>query len=120
MTRRRSDGHGGFWNGQERENTMDRQLRNEVREEARAAMEAAAKAVMTQMEERWISGPELCKQFQMFSPKWLKFYGDILPRRRVTVTGIDGVSHSSHWAYPQHEIAIGIAEGRYDDLRVLR
>ena len=95
---------------------MDRQLRKEIREDVLEAL----KAGLAQMQERWISGQELCQQFQMFSPKWLKTYGDVLPRRRVTVTGLDGVAHSSHWAYAQHEIALNIANGMYDDLKVLR
>ena len=95
---------------------MDRTLRQEIREDVLAAMRTA----MLQMEERWISGDELCNQFQMFTKKWLKSYGDALPRRRVTVTGIDGESHSTRWAYAQHEIARNIAMGMYDDMKVFR
>ena len=95
---------------------MDRQLRKEIRDDVMAAMQTA----MMQMDERWISAQELCNQFQMFSQKWLKYYGDVLPRRRVTVTGLDGVKHTSHWAYPQHEIAMNIANGLYDDMKIFR
>ena len=95
---------------------MDKKLREEILVTVQKAVEVA----MVKAGERWISGQELCQQFQMFSPKWLKTYGDVLPRRRVTVTGLDGVAHSSHWAYAQHEIALNIANGMYDDLKVLR
>ena len=95
---------------------MDRTLRREIREDVMEAIRAA----VVQMEERYLTGQELCKQFGMFTPKWLKMYGDVLPRKRVTVTGLDGKSHSTRWAYPQHEIAKGIRDGKYDDLKIMR
>lgn len=95
---------------------MDRQLRQEIRNDVMAAVRDA----MAKAEERWISGKELSQQFAMFNAKWLKQYGDCLPRKRVTVIGTNGGKVTTHWAYPQHEIAIGIAEGRYDELRVFK
>ena len=95
---------------------MDRQLRREIMDVATDAIWAAA----MQLEERYLTGQELCKQFGMFTPKWLKMYGDVLPRKRVTVTGLNGKSHSTRWAYPQHEIAKGIRDGKYDDLKLMR
>ena len=95
---------------------MEAKLRKEIRDDVMAAMKAA----MTQMGEEWLTGQDLCKQFGMFTPKWLKNYGDVLPRRRITVTGMDGKSHSTRWAYPKHEIAANIAAGLYDDVKVFR
>lgn len=90
---------------------MDRTLRNEIRD----AVQRAVADALVNCEERWISGQELCKQFQMFTPRWLKTYGDALPRRKVTVDG-----HSTRWAYPQHEIATNLRNGVYDNLKLLR
>ena len=95
---------------------LDRETREAIRDAVRQSMAAA----MTQMEEVWLTGPDLCKQFGMFTPKWLKNYGDTLPRRRVIVTGMDGKSHSTRWAYPKHEIAANIAAGLYDDVRIFK
>jgi hypothetical protein len=93
---------------------MDRQLRNEIRADVREAVTA----YLTGIGERWVTAEELCDQFQMFTLRWLKTYGEHLPRKRVTVTGPDG-RHTTRWAYPQHEIAANIRAGHYDDMNVL-
>lgn len=95
---------------------MDRQLRNEIRADVQAAMAAT----LTQAEERWISGSELCAQFSMITPKLLKVHGDIFPRRKMKMTGTNGKTVATHWAYPQHLIALNIAAGVYDDMRVMK
>ena len=95
---------------------MDRQLRQEIREDVQKAMAAA----VMQMQEQWMSGEELCKQFAMITPKLLKMHGDIFPRKRIRMTGMNGVTKSTHWAYPRYEIATNIARGVYDDLKVMR
>ena len=64
--------------------------------------------------ERWLTGDELCQQFQMFSPGWLKAYGERLPRQRAEVSD-DGVK-VSRWAYPQHKIARMIQDGTIKQL----
>lgn len=96
--------------------TMDRQLRKEIREDVQAAIRAG----MLQMEERWISAAELCKQFAMITPKLLKYHGDIFPRKKITIEGTNGKRVSTHYGYAQHEIAMNIANGVYDDLKVFR
>ena len=95
---------------------MDRKLREDIMAEVQKALAAA----MLRMEERWLTADELCKQFQMFSKDWLEKYGDILPRKRVKVTHLNGESRGTRWAYPQHEIADNIRNGVYDDLKLLR
>ena len=93
--------------------TMDRLLRAEiVNEVKRAAQEALAVA-----NERWLSADELCEQFAMFTPSWLKTYGKLLPRQQAQVTDGDKVT-SSRWAYPQHKIARMIADNSIKDLRI--
>ena len=91
---------------------MDKKLREEIVKEVRNAMIA--------LQEQWITAEELCKQFQMFTPDWMSKYGDILPRKKVTVTHLDGTSRGTRWAYARFEIAQNIANGVYDDLKLLR
>lgn len=95
---------------------MDRQLRQEIREDVQKAIMAS----VAQMQEQWLSGDDLCKQFAMITPKMLKCHGDIFPRKKITMTGTNGVTKSSHWAYPRFEIAANIAKGVYDDLKVMK
>lgn len=92
---------------------MDRKLREEIAKEVRNAMIA--------LQEQWLTADKLCEQFQMFTPDWLSKYGDVLPRKKVHVTEtISGKKRGSHWAYPRFEIAQNIANGMYDDLKLLR
>ena len=91
---------------------MDKKLREEIAREVRNAMMA--------MQEQWLTADKLCDQFQMFTPDWLAKYGDILPRKKVAVTHLDGTSRGTRWAYARYEIAQNIAEGVYDDLKLLR
>ena len=95
---------------------MDRQLRQEIREDVQKAI---ASSVM-QMQEQWLSADDLCKQFAMITPKLLKYHGDIFPRKRITMTGMNGVPKSTHWAYPRFEIAMNIANGLYENLKVMK
>ena len=95
---------------------MDRQLRQEIREDVQKAI---ASSVM-QMQEQWLSPEDLCKQFAMITQKLLKYHGDIFPRKRITMTGMNDESKSTHWAYPRFEIAMNIANGVYDNLKVMK
>ena len=42
------------------------------------------------------------------------------PRKRVKVTHLDGKTRTTRWGYAQHHIAINIADGLYDDMKLLR
>lgn len=95
---------------------MDRQLRQEIREDVQKAI----MSTVAQMQEQWLSGTDLCKQFGMITPNLLKYHGDIFPRKRITITGANGVTKSTHYAYPRFEIAANIARGLYDDLKVMK
>ena len=95
---------------------MDRKLREEIVAEVQRAVEAA----MVKANERWITADELCKQFGMFTKDWVEHYGDCLPRKRVKVTHLNGETRGTRWAYPQHQIALNIANGLYDDMKLLR
>ncbi len=95
---------------------MDRQLKQEIREDVQKAISLQ----MISLQEQWLSADDLCKQFAMITPKLLKYHGDIFPRRRITMTGMNGVTKSTHWAYPRHEIAMNIANGMYDNIEVMK
>ena len=89
---------------------MDARLRAEIVTEVRKSMAE----ILEVANERWLTGDELCQQFQMFSPGWLKAYGERLPRQRAEV--MDNGMKVSRWAYPQHKIARMIQEGRIKEL----
>jgi len=89
---------------------MDRTLRAEIVAEVRRSMTE----ILEVANERWLTGDELCEQFQMFSPGWLKAYGERLPRQRAEV--MDGNVKVSRWAYPQHKIARMIQDGTIKQL----
>lgn len=96
---------------------MDIQLRKEIRKDVIAVM----REILTEAEEKYITAQELSNQFAMFKPKWVRQYGHLLPRKKVSVTEIrnDGQTVvSTHWAYPQHEIALGIKDGRFENLAI--
>lgn len=85
---------------------MDRLLRAEIVSEVKRSMNE----ILEVANERWLTADELCAQFGMFTPSWLKCYGDRLPRQRAEVTDADGRRVSTRWAYPQHKIARMIAD----------
>lgn len=88
---------------------MDRQLKKEIVLEVRDALKAA----MEEYQEQWLTGDELCRQFQMFNKDWLYRYGHLLPREHVVVADPDSnISQATRWAYPQHKIARMIQEGQ--------
>ena len=87
---------------------MDRLLKAEIIGTVRKAMED----VMESNQESWLTGEELCKQFQMFTPGWLKRYGYKLPRTWAIITEDDGQQHSTGWAYPRNKIQRMAREGR--------
>lgn len=91
---------------------MDKLLRTEIVAEVKRGM----RDYMEMANERWITGDELCQQFQMFSPSWLKNYGHLLPRTRAEVTDAQGNTSGTRWAYPQHKIARMIAENEIKKL----
>jgi hypothetical protein len=93
---------------------MDRLLRAEIVSEVKRSMSE----ILEVAGERWLTGDELCQQFQMFTPSWLKTYGQFLPRQRAEVE-VDGKRTVSRWAYPQHKIARMIENNEIKDLKIL-
>lgn len=86
---------------------MDYQERDAIMQAVRTAIQQ----VMEGTEERWLTGKQLCEQFGMFSPTWLKMYGHMLPRTQATVTDENGREHVSSWAYPKNKIQRMVSEG---------
>ena len=85
---------------------LDKQTRMEL---AQIINQAAREAYLIYNEE-WISAKELCKQFQMFTPSWLKTKGHFLPRKNAEVSK-NGKTSQTRYAYPKHEIAKMIRSG---------
>jgi hypothetical protein len=90
---------------------MDRILRSEILVEVKRGMMDALEVA----NEKWLTARELCDQFQMFTPSWLKAYGDRLPRTRAEIKRGDKTT-ASRWAYPQHKIARMIYDGSIKNL----
>jgi hypothetical protein len=95
---------------------MDKKLREEIVAEVQKALQIQTLS----LQEQWLTGEELCKQFQMFTKDWLQNYGDCLPRKRIRVTHLNGETRGSRWAYPRFKIAQNIVDGVYDDMKLLR
>ena len=89
-------------------------LSKEEKIEVMNAIHQGIARVMGTFEERWLTAKELCDQFQMFTPAWVRTYGHLLPRTRATVTDAAGVAHHTGWTYPRNKIQMMIAEGKLD------
>lgn len=98
------------------ESDMDKRARAEVVNVVKDAM----RVIMEQYDEQWLTAKELMAQYQMFTPDWLKRYGELLPRTQAVVTDADGVEHRTGWTYPKNKIARMIADGSIEQLRQMR
>ncbi len=68
-----------------------------------------------EMNEVWLTKEEFLKQFGMFTEDWLKRYGHLLRRVRVTVTDAEtGKVRASQYAYARNEMQRLIAEDRLE------
>jgi hypothetical protein len=79
---------------------MDAITRNEIM----AAVKTAVSQAVDTLDEKWLSGMEVCEQFQMFTPSWIKRYGHLLPRIQAVVKDENGVEHRTGWAYGRNRI----------------
>ena len=89
---------------------IDKQLRMEI---SQIVSKAAQDAYLLYNEE-WISGKELCKQFQQIPKSWLKTHKHLLPQSSVRYMDKDGVVKVTNPAYPKHRINQMILEGKLD------
>ena len=89
---------------------IDKQTRLEL---AQIINQAARESYLIYNEE-WITGKELCKQFQMIPKSWLKTHKHLLPQSSVVYRDADGTIKSTNPAYPKHRINQMILEGKLD------
>lgn len=88
---------------------MDRQLRQEIRQEFRRAMEG--------LNERYVTAETLCQHVETLTPQWLKRNGQCFNRTRVEWTDDSG-HHTQSWLYPLNEIKQMLLDGRIKQLVV--
>ena len=87
-----------------------------TREAIAASVRKATIEMQEVYQEQWLTGRQLCEQVGMFTEKWLKLYGDRIPRERIRVVDDNGVEHKTGWSYPKMRILRMIHDG---ELRVL-
>lgn len=93
---------------------MDRMLRAEII----ATVRQTVADVMEGADEVWLSPEDMCKQFSMFTPEWLRRHGELLPREKVRIVLVGRfVKESRSWSYPKHKINRLIREGRMREIR---
>ena len=93
---------------------MDKILRAEVN----ATVRQTLLEVLEVANEEWLTKEQLCEQFPMFTPSWVKNYGEKLPRERTRVTCEDGSSTCTRFQYPKHRINRLIAEGYFRNIAI--
>lgn len=82
-----------------------------TREAIAASVRKATIEMQEVYQEQWVSGKQLCEEVGLFTEKWLKTYGDRLPRECLRVRTQDGVEHKTGWAYPKKKILRMIHDG---------
>lgn len=87
---------------------MDAKLRNQILKEVASAVAVA----MESYQEQWVTAQQLSKQIAFFTPSWLKSYGHMLPRERVTIASNEE-THRTGWCYPLHKIQRMITNGDF-------
>lgn len=89
---------------------MDQKLKLEI---TQVVNQAAREAYLLYNEE-WISGKELCKQFQQIPKSWLKTHKHLLPQSTTRYLDKDGNVKETNPAYPKHRINQMIIDGKLD------
>lgn len=89
-----------------------------TREAIAASVKKATMEMQEVYQERWLTGKQLCAEVGFFTEKWLKMYGQTLPRECVRVTTADGVAHKTGWCYPKMKILRMIHDGELRSLTV--
>ena len=87
-------------------------LDERTKQEIIVTVRYATQHALETSDEKWLSGEELCKQFQCFTPGWLKRNGKYLDRTRVVTVGIDGKEQRTGWVYPMHRIGRMLQEDK--------
>lgn len=97
---------------------LSRDIVNAITACIRAVLTKCLHELRDENEEVWLSKDEFLKQFQMFTPSWLKEYGKTLPCIYAIVVDEDGVEHKSRVSYPRNKIQAMIREGSIKQLRM--
>jgi hypothetical protein len=85
---------------------MDRLLRAEIVATVQRAQEEANELY----QERWLTDDQLCGHVSVFTKRWLKGHGHLLPRTRAEWIDDKG-NHRTPWVYPLHKIQRMMASG---------
>lgn len=85
---------------------MDKLLKAEIIATVQRAQEEANELY----QERWLTDGELCEHVGVFTKRWLKGNGHLLPRTRAEWSDDKG-NHRTPWVYPLHKIQRMMASG---------
>lgn len=84
--------------------------------ELRMLVADSVKSAMAAQADQYVTGKELCKQLQMFTPELLKKYGESLPRIKASILSKElGISiYETRYAYNISQIRKMIDENRLE------
>ena len=85
---------------------MDKLLRAEII----ATVQRVQMEANEMYDERWLTDEKLCVYIGVFTKRWLKDNGHLLPRTRAEWSDSKG-EHKTAWVYPLHKIQRMIASG---------
>ena len=93
---------------------MDKLLRAEIVAEVKRSLAEVNEVY----QEVWLTKEQLCEMFPMFTPSWIKTFGEksAIPRERISVQSEDGSGVRSRYMYPKHKINRLIAEGYFRNI----
>lgn len=93
---------------------MDKILRAEIVAEVKRSLAEVNEVY----QEEWLTKEQLCEVFPMFTPSWIKTFGEksAMPRERISVQSEDGSGVRSRFMYPKHKINRLIMEGYFRNL----
>ena len=84
-------------------------------QELRMLVADSVKQALSVKADQYVTGRELCKQLQMFTPALLKEYGHIMPRAKASIVFNEtGKVHETGWAYNIGQIRKMIDENRLE------
>lgn len=98
--------------------TLPREITNAILACIRATLTRCLHELRDENEEVWLSKEEFLKQFGMFTPSWLKEYGETLPCVFAKVIDENGIEHKSRVSFPRNKIQAMIRDGRIKHLKV--
>jgi hypothetical protein len=95
--------------------TMDKHLKAEIVATVNQAMMEAHETY----KEKWLTDEQLCDHIGVFTKRWLKDHGHLLPRTRAEWSDEKGVGHNTSWVYPLHRVQRMLADGEIKRLRII-